>query len=240
MPEAVQTFTDTQDVQAVRSVQQNLLLAYEYDFSKHIDDPRLVMRVRALWNALPQQLAKENKKFVLSDMQKGARFKDYELALQWLKDSGLVYPVYRIKKPHLPLSGYQENIFKLYCLDVGLLGAKSQLDPTTLLEPTRLFTEFKGALTEQYVLQQLQAGQPNPIFYWATEKGTAEVDFVVQRGRDVIPIEVKAEENLRAKSLKSYVEQYQPSLAVRASMSDYRAEDWVVNVPLYGLIECFN
>lgn len=238
MPEAVQTFADTQDVQAVRTVQQNLLLAYEYDFSKHIDDPRLVMRVRALWNALPQQLAKKNKKFVLADIQKGARFKDYELALQWLKNSGLVYPVYRIKKPHLPLSGYQENIFKLYCLDVGLLGAKSQLAPTTLLEPTRLFTEFKGALTEQYVLQQLQAGQSNPIFYWATEKGTAEVDFVLQRGQDVIPIEVKAEENLRAKSLKSYVEQYQPNLAVRASMSDYRVEDWVVNVPLYGLTEC--
>lgn len=148
--------------------------------------------------------------------------------------------MYRIKKPHLPLSGYQENIFKLYCLDVGLLGAKSQLAPTTLLEPTRLFTEFKGALTEQYVLQQLQATQPNPIFYWATEKGTAEVDFVVQRGQDVIPIEVKAEENLRAKSLKSYVEQYQPSLAVRTSMSDYRAEDWLVNVPLYGVSTFFN
>lgn len=121
-----------------------------------------------------------------------------------------------------------------------MLGAKSQLAPTTLLEPTRLFTEFKGALTEQYMLQQLQAAQPNPIFYWATEKGTAEVDFVVQRGQDVIPIEVKAEENLRAKSLKSYVEQYQPSLAVRTSMSDYRAEDWLVNVPLYGVSTFFN
>ncbi|TNH02450.1 ATP-binding protein [Testudinibacter sp. TR-2022] len=236
MPEAVQTFVDTQNLQAVRSVQQDLLLAYEQDFSKHIDDPRLVMRVRALWNALPQQLAKENKKFVLSEMQKGARFKDYELALQWLKDSGLVQPVYRIKKPHLPLTAYQENIFKLYCLDVGLLAAKSQLDPQVLLEQNRLFTEFKGALTEQYVLQQLQANQPNPVFYWAAEKGTAEVDFVLQQGQEIVPIEVKAEENLKAKSLKSYCEQFQPKSAVRTSMSDYRQEDWLTNVPLYGVV----
>ena len=164
----------------------------------------------------PAATALQRKKFVLADIQKGARFKDYEFALQWLKNSGLVYPVYRIKKPHLPLSGYQENIFKLYCLDVGLLGTKSQPAPTTLLEPTRLFPEFKGALTEQYVLQQLQASQPTPIFYWATEKGTAGVDFVLQCGQDVILIEVKAEENLRAKSLKSYVEQYQPDLAMQA------------------------
>ncbi|TNH07006.1 ATP-binding protein [Testudinibacter sp. TR-2022] len=235
MPEAVQTFVDTQNLQAVRSVQQDLLLAYEQDFSKHIDDPRLVMRVRALWSALPQQLAKESKKFVLSEMQKGARFKDYELALQWLKDSGLVQPVYRIKKPHLPLTAYQENTFKLYCLDVGLLAAKSQLNPQVLLEQNRLFTEFKGALTEQYVLQQLQANQLNPVFYWAAEKGTAEVDFVLQQGQEVVPIEVKAEENLKAKSLKSYCEQFQPKSAVRTSMSDYRQEDWLTNVPLYGV-----
>ncbi|TNG91542.1 ATP-binding protein [Pasteurellaceae bacterium USgator11] len=235
MPEAVQTFVDTQNLQQVRSVQQDLLQAYEQDFSKHIDDPRLVMRVRALWNALPQQLAKENKKFVLSEMQKGARFKDYELALQWLKDSGLVQAVYRIKKPHLPLTAYQENIFKLYCLDVGLLAAKSQLNLQILLEQNRLFTEFKGALTEQYVLQQLQANQPNPVFYWAAEKGTAEVDFVLQQGQEVTPIEVKAEENPKAKSLKSYCEQFQPKSAVRTSMSDYRQEDWLTNVPLYGV-----
>lgn len=235
MPEAVQTFVDTQNLQQVRSVQQDLLQAYEQDFSKHIDDPRVVMRVRALWHSLPQQLAKENKKFVLSDIQKGARFKDYELALQWLQDSGLVYAVRRIKKPNLPLVSYQENIFKLFCLDVGLLAAQSQLEPMVLLEQNRLFTEFKGALTEQYVLQQLQASQPNPVFYWANEKGTAEVDFVLQQGQEIVPIEVKAEENLKAKSLKSYCEQYQPKSALRTSMSDYRQEDWLTNVPLYAV-----
>ncbi|TCP93257.1 hypothetical protein EDC44_12212 [Cricetibacter osteomyelitidis] len=235
MPEAVKTFRDTQNLQEVRTVQRNLLLAYEQDFSKHIDDPRLVMRVRALWNALPGQLAKENKKFVLAELQKGARFKDYKLALQWLKDSGLVYPVYRIKKPNLLLTSYQENIFKLYCLDVGLLASKSHLDPIVLLEQNRLFTEFKGALTEQYVLQQMQANQPNPIFYWATERGTAEVDFVLQYQQDIVPIEVKAEENLKAKSLRSYYDQYQPKQAIRTSMADFRQEEWLTNVPLYGV-----
>lgn len=235
MPEAVQTFIDTQDFQAVREVQNHLLLAYEQDFSKHIEDPRLVMRVRALWNAIPQQLARENKKFMIGQVQQGGRLKDYELALQWLRDSGLIYPVFRIKKPHLPLTGYQDNIFKLFCLDVGLLAAKSFLDPVILLEGNRLFTEFKGALTEQYVLQQLQVCQDNPVFYWATEKGTAEVDFIVQRQQHIIPLEVKAEENLRAKSLKSYCDQFQPELALRVSMSDFRQEAWLTNVPLYAI-----
>lgn len=235
MPEAVQTFIDTQDFQAVREVQNHLLLAYEQDFSKHIEDPRLVMRVRALWNAIPQQLARENKKFMIGQVQQGGRLKDYELALQWLRDSGLIYPVFRIKKPHLPLTGYQDKIFKLFCLDVGLLAAKSFLDPVILLEGNRLFTEFKGALTEQYVLQQLQVCQDNPVFYWATEKGTAEVDFIVQRQQHIIPLEVKAEENLRAKSLKSYCDQFQPELALRVSMSDFRQEAWLTNVPLYAI-----
>lgn len=237
MPEAVQTFIDTQNLDEVRQIQRNLLTAYEQDFSKHITDGQTVQRVRALWNAIPSQLTKENKKFIYANLQKGARSKDYEIALQWLKDSGLVHIVPRIKKPNLPLSAYQDNAFKLYGVDVGLLAAQSQLDATTLLEGNRIFTEFKGALTEQYVLQQLIATQDYPIFYWAIEKGTAEVDFVLQRGQDVVPIEVKAEENLKAKSLKVYVEQFQPKQALRFSMADYREQDWVVNVPLYGLIE---
>ena len=140
----------------------------------------------------------------------------------------------RVKKPHLPLSAYQDNAFKLFGLDVGLLAAQSHLDAATLLEGNRIFTEFKGALTEQYVLQQLIATQDNPIFYWATEKGTAEVDFVLQRGQGVVPIEVKAEENLKAKSLKVYVEQFAPEQALRFSMADYREQDWMANVPLYA------
>ena len=234
MPEAVQTFLDTQNLNEVRQVQRNLLMAYEQDFSKHISDGQTVKKVRSIWASIPEQLAKENKKFMYAQLQKGARSKDYEIALQWLKDSGLVQVVPRVKKPHLPLSAYQDNAFKLYGLDVGLLAAQSYLDATTLLEGNRIFTEFKGALTEQYVLQQLIATQENPVFYWATEKGTAEVDFVLQRKQTVIPIEVKAEENLKAKSLKVYVEQFQPEQAFRFSMADFREQDWMVNVPLYG------
>lgn len=235
MPEAVQTLIDTQNLDAVRQVQRHLLMAYEQDFSKHIANGQTVQKVRAIWSSIPEQLAKENKKFIYSQLQKGARSKDYEIALQWLKDSGLVYAVPRVKKPNLPLSAYQDGAFKLYGVDVGLLSAQSFLDASVLLEGSRIFTEFKGALTEQYVLQQLIATQDNPVFYWATEKGTAEVDFVVQRKQAVIPIEVKAEENLKAKSLRVYVEQFAPEQAIRFSMSDYKEQDWVVNVPLYGV-----
>ncbi|MDO9933540.1 ATP-binding protein (plasmid) [Glaesserella parasuis] len=236
MPEAVKVFIETQNVDAVRQVQKNLLMAYEQDFSKHIRDGQTVQKVRSIWHAIPEQLAKENKKFIYANLQKGARSKDYEIALQWLKDSGLVHSVPRIKKPHLPLSAYQDNAFKLYGLDIGLLSAQSQLDASVLLDGSRIFSEFKDALTEQYVLQQLIANQDNPVFYWATEKGTAEVDFVVQQKQAVIPIEVKAEENLKAKSLKVYVEQFQPEHAFRFSMADYREQDWLVNVPLYGVL----
>ena len=235
MPEAVKVFIETQNFDAVRQVQKNLLMAYEQDFSKHIRDGQTVQKVRSIWHAIPEQLAKENKKFIYANLQKGARSKDYEIALQWLKDSGLVHSVPRIKKPHLPLSAYQDNAFKLYGLDIGLLSAQSHLDASVLLDGSRIFSEFKGALTEQYVLQQLIANQDNPVFYWATEKGTAEVDFVVQQKQAVIPIEVKAEENLKAKSLKVYVEQFQPAHAFRFSMADYREQDWLVNVPLYSI-----
>ena len=234
MPEAVKVFIEAQNFDAVRQVQKNLLMAYEQDFSKHIRDGQTVQKVRSIWHAIPEQLAKENKKFIYANLQKGARSKDYEIALQWLKDSGLVHSVPRIKKPHLPLSAYQDNAFKLYGLDIGLLSAQSHLDASVLLDGSRIFSEFKGALTEQYVLQQLIANQDNPVFYWATEKGTAKVDFVVQQKQAVIPIEVKAEENLKAKSLKVYVEQFQPERAFRFSMADYREQDWLVNVPLYA------
>lgn len=235
MPEAVQTFVATQNMAEVRQIQRNLLLAYEQDFSKHIADKQTVQRVRQLWYALPEQLAKENKKFVFSQMKQNARSKDYEIALQWLKDSGLIHIVPRIKKPNLPLNAYQDNAFKLFCLDVGLLGAQSHLDASILLDGNRLFTEFKGALTEQYVLQQLLSLQDYPVFYWANERGMAEVDFVMQQKQGIVPIEVKAEENLKAKSLKVYVEQFEPERAWRFSMADYREQDWLINCPLYAL-----
>ncbi|OOS23567.1 ATP-binding protein [Moraxella pluranimalium] len=235
MPEAVQTFIDTQNLDAVRSVQRALLMAYEQDFSKHISDTQTLQRVRAMWQSIPIQLAKENKKFIYSELQKGARSKDYEIALQWLIDSGLVHKVDRIKKPHLPISAYADGAFKLFMLDVGLLGAMSELDFTVLLEANRLFSEFKGALTEQYVLQQLMVVQPYRVHYWAKEKGTAEVDFVVQYAQSVVPIEVKAEENLKSKSLKVYVDDYRPTWALRFSMADFREQEWMMNVPLYAI-----
>lgn len=234
MPEAVQAFVNTTNFETVRAVQNNLLMAYEQDFSKHIDSATLVARVRALWHIIPAELAKENKKFKVSSLKKGARFKDVELALQWLSDCGLVCPVYRINKPNLPLSVYRDNIFKLFYLDVGLLGAKSQLNAKTLLEGNRLFTEFKGALTEQYVYQQLQVNQFKP-FYWAKDNSTAEVDFLIQYEQAIYPIEVKAEENLRAKSLKLYNDTFTPPISLRFSMADYRVQDWLVNVPLYAV-----
>lgn len=235
MPEAVQHFVETRNPEDVRQIQNGLLQAYEQDFSKHIADGQTVQRVRTLWHAIPPQLAKENRKFVYAQVQPGSRGKDFEIALQWLKDCGLVHAVNRIKKPDLPLNAYQDNAFKLYFLDVGLLAAHSHLDPGVLLDGNRLFTEFKGALTEQYVLQQLVAQISNPVYYWATEKGTAEVDFVLQHGQGVIPIEVKAEENLKSKSLRSYVERFGARKALRVSMADYREQDWLTNLPLYAM-----
>lgn len=235
MPEAVQTFANTQHLHEVRQVQHGLLQAYEQDFSKHIMDGQTVQRVRTLWHAIPTQLAKENKKLVYTQIQPGSRARDFETALQWLKDRGLVHAVGRIRKPDLPLSAYLDNAFKLFFLDVGLLAAHSRLPPTALLEGNRLFTEFKGSLTEQYVLQQLMASQPDPLYYRATAKGTAEIDFVLQRQNDVVPIEVKAEENLKSKSLRVHADRYEPSRTWRFSMADYRQQDKLTNLPLYAL-----
>ena len=235
MPEAVKTFVDGQNFEAVRYVQNNLLLAYEYDFSKRIQDNSIISKVRAVWQSLPEQLAKENKKFVATQAQSGARLKDFESAIQWLVASGLVHQIFRITKPNLPLGGYQDNVFKLYFVDVGLLTAKTGLDVSVLLAGNRLFTEFKGALTEQYVLQQLLVSGLEPIFYWGLERAVAEVDFVVQHSSQIIPIEVKAEENLKAKSLRSYYDKFKPDKVFRTSMSDYRKQDWLVNLPLYAL-----
>ena len=235
MPEVVQCFIETQNLDVIVEIQKNLLMAYEQDFSKHIQDGQTVQRIRAIWNELPSQLAKENKKFIYSQLQKGARAKDYELALQWLKDSGLVYAVSRIKKPNLPLSSYQDKAFKLFSLDIGLLSAQSNLDASTILEKNRIFSEFKGALTEQYVLQQLLAKQKNPIFYWSNDRGSAEVDFLLEKKQSLIPIEVKAEENLKAKSLKLFVEQFNLPKGLRISMANYRQEEWLINLPLYAI-----
>ena len=240
MPEAVSIFIETQDYTKVREIQNRLLMAYEQDFSMHAPN-ETVPRIRMLWTSIPSQLAKENRKFVYGLIRQGARAKEYELAMQWLLDCGLIYKVVRITKPDMPLMVYQDfNAFKLFALDVGLLSALSGLDIKSLLDGNRVFEEFKGALTEQYVLQQLITNKDITPFYWTAEKSNGEIDFIFQSGMDIVPLEVKASENLQAKSLKSYCLRYEPKYAIRTSMSDYRKEDWLTNLPLYAISNILN
>ncbi|MBU0764755.1 MAG: ATP-binding protein [Bacteroidetes bacterium] len=237
MPEAVLSFSNNPDFNTVRNIHYNILQAYQQDFSKHAP-PEIVPRIRLLWNSVPAQLAKENKKFIYGLIKKGARAKDYESALSWLTDCGLVYKVCRASKPALPLIAYEDmSAFKLFVLDVGLLSTMGGIDVKSLIEGNRIFTEFKGALTEQYVLQQLISKRSYQINYWTAEKASAEIDFLLQSGGAVFPLEVKAEENLQAKSLKVFCEKYQSDLAVRTSMSDFRRTDRFINVPLYAVSE---
>jgi len=237
MPEAVLSFVKTNDLQEVRNIQKSILFAYEQDFAKHAPN-EIVPRIRSLWNSVPAQLAKENKKFIYGIIRQGARAKDYELGLTWLADCGLIRQVFRVSKPGLPLKAYEDfSAFKLFIVDVGLLGAMTDLDAVTLLEGDRIFQEFKGALTEQYVAQQLATRADLKVNYWSAENGRAEIDFLVQVRNQVIPIEVKAEENLRAKSLHVYTDKFKPEQAIRTSMSSYRAESWMTNLPLYAILE---
>lgn len=234
MPEVVQTFIDTDDFYEVREVQKNLLKYYEEDFSKHAPK-EVVPRIMMVWNSIPSQLAKENRKFIYGCMREGARAKDFELAIQWLEDAGLIIRSYRIRKPDIPLIAYMEmDSFKIFTLDVGLLGAKANIHAKVLLDGCRIFEEFKGALTEQFVAQQLKASD-RELYYYSTQNSSGEIDFVIQQEMRCIPIEVKAEENLRARSLRAFCEKYKPEIAVRSSMSNYREQDWMVNVPLYIL-----
>lgn len=233
MPEVVVSYIENKDFNEVRRKQEILLQAYEQDFSKHAPNS-VVPRIRQLWNNIPTQLAKENKKFIYGLIKEGARAREYELALSWLIDCGLVYQINRVNDCKVPLSAYQDfSAFKLYLLDVGLLCAMSKIDATTILEGNEIFVEFKGALTEQFVLTELKSNTTFPIFYWSAEKGMAELDYLVQIGRYNVPIEVKASENLQAKSLKVFAQKYNTKINVRTSMSDYKVEDWLINIPLY-------
>lgn len=235
MPEVVQTYVDTKDFNQVREIQKNLLNYYQQDFSKHAEIS-LVPRLNLVWNSIPMQLAKENKKYIYGQVRKGARAKDFELAIQWLLDCSLIHKVHRIEKPALPLKAYMNlDIFKIYLLDVGLLMAMTGLNAQVIIDGNRIFTEFKGALTEQYILQQLIAGENVEPYYYSAENSKGEIDFILQGNTSVIPLEVKAEENLRAKSLKAFCEKYKPKYAVRTSMSDYREQEWMTNIPLYNI-----
>lgn len=233
MPEVVSAFIENRDWEEVRNIQKTILDNYEQDFSKHAPN-NIVPRIRQLWNNIPTQLAKENKKFIYGLVSNGARAREYELALSWLIDCGLVYQIGRVNTAKMPLSAYQDfSAFKLYLLDVGLLSAMAGIDAKTLLEGNKIFTEFKGSLTEQYVLCQLKQCTNLNVFYWSSNKGIAELDFITQIESNIIPIEVKAKENLQAKSLKSFVQKYNTKINIRTSMSDYREEDWLINIPLY-------
>ncbi len=235
MPEVVSSFVTERDFTEVRRIQKRIIEMYEADFSKHTTANELP-RIRMVWNSIPMQLAKENKKFFFGKIKEGARAKDFEIAIEWLLDCGLIKKVYNVSKPAMPLKAYTEfSAFRLYLLDVGLLAAMSELDAKSILEGNSIFVEFKGALTEQYVLQQLIASTEYTPYYYSETKSEGEIDFLIQKGTDIVPIEVKAEENLKAKSLRVYCEKFKPQMAIRTSMSNYREQDWMVNVPLYVL-----
>lgn len=235
MPEAVQSFAESKDFNEVRAIQKRILAAYEQDFSKHAPN-EIVPKIRMLWNIIPSQLARENKKFIYGLVREGGRAREYETAIMWLSDCGLVHKVSRVNAAGIPLKAYEDlKAFKLFIVDVGLLGCMTGLRQRTLLDGDDLFVEFKGALTEQYVCQQLKTVEDLGIYYYTNDRGSCEIDFVVDNGEQIVPIEVKAETNLRAKSLKTYRERFEPELSVRTSMADYKKEDWLLNLPLYAI-----
>ena len=235
MPEVVQSFSEGKDFRGAREIQQRILATYEQDFSKHAPN-EVVPRIRMLWNSIPTQLARENKKFIYGLVKEGARAREYEYALMWLTDCGLVHKVHRVTAPRLPLKAYEDlKAFKLYMVDIGLLSCLAGLRQDVLLDGNDLFQEFKGALMEQYVLQQLKTMPDVGVHYWANERNTSKVDFLLDIGNGVLPLEVKAEVNLQSKSLRAFSDKYHPSVSVRTSMSDFRREDWLINLPLYAI-----
>lgn len=235
MPEAVQSFAESKDFNEVRAIQKRILAAYEQDFSKHAPN-EIVPKIRMLWNSIPSQLARENKKFIYGLVREGGRAREYETAIMWLSDCGLVHKVSRVNAAGIPLKAYEDlKAFKLFIVDVGLLACMTGLRQRTLLDGDDLFVEFKGALTEQYVCQQLKTIEDLGVYYYTNDRGSCEIDFVVDTGEQIVPIEVKAETNLRAKSLKTYRERFEPELSVRTSMADYKKEDWLLNLPLYAI-----
>lgn len=235
MPQAVQSFIDEQDWNKVRDIQNTLLKVYEQDFSKYAK-PELCTRLNQVWNSLPAQLSKENKKFMYGQIKKGARAKDFELAIQWLSDCGLIHLVHSVSKPGYPLKAYEElDSFKIFMNDIGLLGALGGTDIKTILNDNEFFVEFKGAITEQYVLQQLLSTTPLKPFYYSSPTSSGEIDFLVQIQDQIVPIEVKSSENLQAKSLKAFHQKWQNNFSVRTSLSDFRKDDWLTNIPLYAV-----
>jgi uncharacterized protein len=236
MPEVVQHFVNNSDFNAVREIQKRIIVSFEMDFSKHIP-PNTVAKTGLIWKSIPAQLTKENKKFIYGVIKHGARAKDYETALSWLSDCGLIYKVHKIKKPALPIAAYEDfDAFKVFIVDIGLLCALTNLDAATILKGNRFFDEYKGAIAEQYVLQQLKTLKNLPVFYWTNGNGT-EIDFIIQLGSNIVPLEVKSSINLRAKSLHSYREKFNPKISIRTSTADYKQTEELYDIPLYMIEE---
>lgn len=235
MPEVVMSYIETQDLNYVKKIQTDILDTYERDFSKHAPKNE-VPRIRMIWNSVIGQLAKENRKFIYGFVKEGARAKDFELAIEWLKDAGLIYKVNRCKSPKIPLIAYEDfSAFKIFMIDIGLLCAKAKIEPSIILNKNSLFVEFKGALTEQYVNQQLKTIKDTEIFYWSSDNSQNEIDFLVQHNGTITPIEVKAAENLQSKSLYAFITKNNELKGIRFSMSFYRNQDWMQNIPLWAI-----
>ncbi len=233
MPEVVKTFLKTNDPHAVRKVQNKILLAYRNDIAKHTTNEES-KRIGIVWNSMPSQLSKENRKFIYGVAKKGGRAKEFEVAIQWLIDAGLVLKVGKVNNPTMPLKVYEDlSAFKLYLLDVGLLGALAEIDPASLILPSDM-REGKGMFTENFVCTHLAASIEQSIFYYSKENSPLEIDFIIQHGTDIVPIEVKSEENLKSKSLSAFLGQHENMHGVRFSMSPYREQERMTNVPLYG------
>ena len=235
MPEVVHGFLNGRDYKELRDIQKRILADYSLDISKHADSS-ILGRIHQVWNSIPQQLARSNRKFIYGDIQKGARAKDFELAIEWLIDAGMVYKIPRVRKAGIPLKFYEDfSAFKLFMLDHGLMGAMADAPIDEILLRNNVFEEYRGTFTEQYVLEQLKAELNKEIFYFDSENSKLELDFLLQNENVLVPVEVKAEENLRSKSLRQFYENVPSSRPVRLSMSDYRKQDWMTNLPLYAV-----
>lgn len=235
MPEAVQAFIDGKAPKEVREIQKQILSDYSNDISKHAPNEQIV-RIDQIWNSIPGQLAKENRKFVYANIQKGARAKEFEIGIQWLCNSGIVNKVNRVTKGSIPLKFYEDfSAFKLFFVDCGLMGAMTEAPAAEILIGNNIFEEYKGAFTESFVLQQLQTVLDGSIYYFSADDSKQELDFIFQNGTKIVPVEVKAEENLRAKSMKQFCIDHAGITGIRISMSPYRKQDWMINLPLYAV-----
>ncbi|MDR2543040.1 MAG: AAA family ATPase [Treponema sp.] len=235
MPAAVCEFAATKDWEKVRKIQNELITTYKGDFSKHINDPRTEPKIRMLWDSISLHLVKENKKFIYKNVKSGGRAAEFENAMQWLVDTGLVYKICKVETPKIPLKmHYKEDFFKLYMLDIGLLGAQAEISPADILSvKADIVDDMNGALAEQFVCQELKAAKISPLFYWGRESSTAEIDFITQGNGEIIPIEVKSAKKTKSQSLKVYINEHNPKTAIRTSTKNYGRADNLYSVPLY-------